>query len=608
MSALRVVLLLLLNLALYAFLLARLLGWRPPGWRAETMRQRVLSIGIAVTLTVSVLLGGMTLITSGMVTESDSVSILRSALWIDAAIILLLLVLWGLPQLPWWELRSESIRQRAVSAALALALTITAGLVGIALVASGTVSRAGSDRLLRIMLSVDAAMVLMLVVLWVFPRLPWPVYAGRMVQARPAWLQAIGGLATAVLIVATVVGGFTLAYGEIGALDRPNGVQKSLPTTSTLAVAVVGTDILPTLISSPTEYAPIETAIAMPTRSGTEIPTATATSGSVSANTITRVHSPTATAQPLPTATVAPTATRLPEVTAVFTPTATMVPKATIVPTPTPCVSAAIGWVEYTVQYGDTLSELARRVGTPIGTVLQVNCLSSHNLNVGQRILLPQLEVLPEGVLLATWKDSPPVIDGDLSEWGVLANSAEVVVYGASNWSGSSDLSATFSLGWDTTNLYLAVSVRDDVYSQTQYGESIFRGDSVELLLDVALQSDRQHPKLSADDYQIGLSAGDLNGSKVAGQAYLWFPIDRAGALSDAQIVGTATVDGYVLEAAVPWVFIGVTPARLAYYGFALSVSDNDLYGQASQQSMVSSAAGRMLNNPTTWGQLRLDQ
>ena len=96
MSALRVVLLLLLNLALYAFLLARLLGWRPPGWRAETMRQRVLSIGIAVTLTVSVLLGGMTLITSGMVTESDSVSILRSALWIDAAIILLLLVLWGL--------------------------------------------------------------------------------------------------------------------------------------------------------------------------------------------------------------------------------------------------------------------------------------------------------------------------------------------------------------------------------------------------------------------------------------------------------------------------------------------------------------------------------
>jgi hypothetical protein len=110
MSVLRVILLLLLNLALYAFLVARLLGWRPPGWRAESLRQRVLSVGLAVALTAAVVLGGMTLLTNGLVSESGSVRILRSALWVDTGIILLLLVLWGLPRLPWPALRSEGVR------------------------------------------------------------------------------------------------------------------------------------------------------------------------------------------------------------------------------------------------------------------------------------------------------------------------------------------------------------------------------------------------------------------------------------------------------------------------------------------------------------------
>ena len=42
-------------------------------------------------------------------------------------------------------------------------------------------------------------------------------------------------------------------------------------------------------------------------------------------------------------------------------------------------------------------------------------------------------------------------------------------------------------------------------------------------------------------------------------------------------------------------------------YGFALSVSDNDLSEVAVQQSMVSSSSGRLLTDPTTWGILRLE-
>ena len=670
MSVLRVILLLLLNLALYAFLVARLLGWRPPGWRTESLRQRVLSVGLAGALTAAVVLGGMTLLTSGLVSESGSVRILRSALWVDAGIILLMLVLWGLPRLPWPALRSESTRQRvlalvlaaaltagvaltavallgsgllnqrvlrsalwldgalillllvlwglprlpwaalrsegarqqALSVALALALTAAAALGGIALVASGAVSGAGSPRLLRIALSVDAGMALLLLALWIFPRLPWPVYARTSVRARAEWRQALGGLAAAALIVATIAGGFILAYGEIGALDQPEAVETPAPKVPTLAVAaVVATDIPATPSSNLTEPAATPTAIPLPTRGGTEIPTVTPTARSTTAPIKTVVSAPTATAPPAPTATAQPTATPPPA------PTATEHPTATAVPTPTACVPGASGWVEYTVQIGDTLSGLAQQAGTQGGAVLQANCLTDDQLDVGQRILLPFMELVADGALLASQKIAPPVIDGDMSEWGALENTADAVVYGMGNWSGAGDLSATFSLGWDAANLYLAVSVRDDVHAQTQNGESIFRGDSVEFLFDGALQADRQHEKLSGDDYQIGLSPGDLSAATVVAQAYCWFPVGQAGSMPAAQLAASASVDGYVLEAAVPWAALGVAPASGDEYGFALSVSDNDLPGVAAQQSMVSSATARSLTDPTTWGRLRLD-
>ena len=675
MSALRVILLLLLNLALYAFLVARLLGWRPPGWRAETVRERVISVGLAVALTAAILLGGMTLLTTGIFSERSSVRILRTALWIDAAIILLLLVVWGLPRLSWsalclegarkrvvalvlavvltasvaltaigllgsgllnihllrsalwldgilsllllaiwgvprlqWSaLRSEVVLQRSLSVALSLALTAAAALGGIALLTSGVVSGPKSLRLLQIALSVDAGMALLLLMLWIFPRLPWPVYGQTQVRVRSEWQQALGGLVAAGLILATIVGGFILAYGEIGALDQPETVETAAPKAPTQAVVALAATLTPQLpLSSPTVPAATATYLALPTRSGTEIPTVTPTAGPRAGPKKTNVPTLTATAQSPPTATVLliATATSTPS----MTPTVTMPSTPTTVPTRAVCVPGASGWVEYTVQDGDTLSELAQQTGTQSRTVQQVNCITDDQLNVGEPILLPKNLAVSEGTLVASQKAIPPLIDGDLGEWGALENVADAVVYGAGNWSGASDLSATFSLGWDATNLYLAVSVRDDVQSQTQNGDRIFRGDSVEFLLDVDLHADRQHEKLSGDDYQIGLSPGDLTAATVAAQAYRWFPVTETGLLPAVQLAASTTFAGYAMEASVPWTALRVAPKGGDEYGFALSVSDNDLAGVATQQSMVSSAVGRVLTDPTTWGLLRLDQ
>lgn len=61
-------------------------------------------------------------------------------------------------------------------------------------------------------------------------------------------------------------------------------------------------------------------------------------------------------------------------------------------PTPTPCVaSSPSGWGTYSVQAGDTLSSLAGARGTTVEEVIEANCLSSTEIQVGQVLYLPLL-------------------------------------------------------------------------------------------------------------------------------------------------------------------------------------------------------------------------
>lgn len=63
------------------------------------------------------------------------------------------------------------------------------------------------------------------------------------------------------------------------------------------------------------------------------------------------------------------------------------------IPTPTPCsVTPPFNWAPYSVQTGDTLSNLAASRGTTIAEIARVNCLTIEDiLPTGKRIYLPQL-------------------------------------------------------------------------------------------------------------------------------------------------------------------------------------------------------------------------
>jgi len=178
------------------------------------------------------------------------------------------------------------------------------------------------------------------------------------------------------------------------------------------------------------------------------------------------------------------------------------------------------------------------------------------------------------------------------------------VVFGKPSWTGAADLEGAYRVGWDNTNLYLAIKVTDDVFAQNQTGANLFKGDSIDILVDTNVSGDFFTQSLSADDYQIGISAGKGEVGKNM-EATLWFPQSKAGGLSGVKMAAASMKDGYRIEAAIPWSVLGVTPANGQHFGFAVSISDNDKTNENVQESMVSSV-GRVLTDPTTWGDLVL--
>lgn len=59
---------------------------------------------------------------------------------------------------------------------------------------------------------------------------------------------------------------------------------------------------------------------------------------------------------------------------------------------PTPChISPPVGWESYTVQSGDTLYALAAARGTTVAALIQVNCLPSESIAVGDTLYLQAL-------------------------------------------------------------------------------------------------------------------------------------------------------------------------------------------------------------------------
>ncbi len=201
---------------------------------------------------------------------------------------------------------------------------------------------------------------------------------------------------------------------------------------------------------------------------------------------------------------------------------------------------------------------------------------------------------------------SPPPVDGDLTEWTALVYPLSEPIWGAANWQGPADASGAWNAAWDDLFLYLAVRVKDDVLVQNATGENLFRGDGLEVWLDIDPGS-RVKDQLTARDFQLGLSPGNLAQPPATPEAYLWLPKDQARGAGEVRFGVRPTPGGYDLEAAIPWSIFHLKPFAGEGLAFVLALNDDDTPGTQEQQTQLASIKGAKLTDPTAWGVLVLD-
>jgi hypothetical protein len=201
-------------------------------------------------------------------------------------------------------------------------------------------------------------------------------------------------------------------------------------------------------------------------------------------------------------------------------------------------------------------------------------------------------------------------IDGSLSDWPkdptFTLNSKDHLVYSLApdSWAGPKDLSAQAWAGWTPDGLYFAFNVTDDKHVQTSTGPALWHGDYVELQVDTQLEKDYDETGMNDDDYQIGVSPGDLD--KLPPETTVWFGPTTDAALKAVKQAATKTPTGYILEVFIPKELLqGITLSEGATLGLNINPSDTDS-GQEGQKAMLSTSPIRTLTDPTTFGKITL--
>ena len=205
--------------------------------------------------------------------------------------------------------------------------------------------------------------------------------------------------------------------------------------------------------------------------------------------------------------------------------------------------------------------------------------------------------------------DSALQIDGDLADWPQVETvQSSFRVYNAEGWDGTEDLTAVWHVAWDNEYLYFGIEITDDVHVQTQTGNQIFRGDSVDIQLDTDRAGDYA-PRLSPDDFQVTVSPGNFGNLPPSAFLFRGTSDNRildAPGQNSILVAARQVKDGYVLETAVPWRDLATTPQAGLVIGAALNGNDNDTPETAVQEVMMSHVATRTLRDPTGWGSLTL--
>ncbi len=218
---------------------------------------------------------------------------------------------------------------------------------------------------------------------------------------------------------------------------------------------------------------------------------------------------------------------------------------------------------------------------------------------------LDALAAAPGPIGIPLKPDPPIAVDGDLGDWEGVPNShafdtPEQAVWGANSWTGLEDLHGTVRLAWRQEYLFIAAEVVDDTLHQTQRGANIWKGDHIEIYLDAAPDLEPGRETFGAGQYQLAISPGNF---QTTGDAFTDCPPEvycyrpEAQPVEGALVASHRTAAGYILEAAIPWTFFGVTPETGTFLRIEVTLSDTD-GPEARQEAMLALSS-------ETWGHSR---
>lgn len=175
-------------------------------------------------------------------------------------------------------------------------------------------------------------------------------------------------------------------------------------------------------------------------------------------------------------------------------------------------------------------------------------------------------------------------IDGDLGDWAEVPNALRIekpeqVVWGPGTWTSAQDLSGTVHVAWRQEHLYMAADVTDDMLRQSQRGGSIWKGDHIELYLDVQPDLESERTSFGEGQFHLALSPGNFGTNpdplmNCAPEAYCYVP--KAGPVAGAIVAAAQTSTGYAIEAAIPWEALGVKPVQGMELRLEVGLSDTD--------------------------------
>lgn len=175
-----------------------------------------------------------------------------------------------------------------------------------------------------------------------------------------------------------------------------------------------------------------------------------------------------------------------------------------------------------------------------------------------------------------------PVVDGDLTEWGGVAQiqlgiEKDWVGLDGGTPAGPTDLTANGRMTWDEAHLYLAFEVTDNTHVAQEPAETLWLGDSVQFALD--LGGDKTPGSYDEeDDWEVGVAlssaAGEGGGAGLTALAHCFHaPAGTGDCPVQAAVVRKANRTSYEVAFATG----GMPPET---FGMTFLVNENDGSGR----------------------------